>query len=171
MFWDDLLTTLRSQDPQSAREIVEHSADWSFRLVDVKGRHRVRIEGGGYGIGRHKLLDILTERATELGVEVRFEHEIAHAGQLPHADLIVAAEGVGSRLRRQHADRFGSQVHVGRNKYVWLGTTQAFAAFTFSFVPTESGWIWFHAYPFGKDMSTVIVECAPETWLGSVSTR
>nr|WP_210381385.1 FAD-dependent monooxygenase [Microvirga zambiensis] len=164
VFWDDLLNSLNSNDPQSAREIVEHSFYWTGQVVDVKGKQRVHNEGGGYGICRRQLMAILTKRATELGVRIQFEREIADINQLPHADLIVAAEGVGSQLRQRHADQFKMQVNVGRNKYVWLGTTQVFAAFTFGFVPTKAGWIWFHAYAYKKDMSTFIVECAPETW-------
>jgi anthraniloyl-CoA monooxygenase len=58
------------------------------------------------------------------------------------------------------------RVHLGRNKYVWLGTSKVFDAFTIAFVPTDAGWIWFHAYGFSSDRSTCIVQCPPETWAG-----
>jgi flavin-dependent dehydrogenase len=41
-----------------------------------------------------------------------------------------------------------------------------FDAFTFAFVETDAGWIWFHAYGFSSDSSTCIVECSSETWTG-----
>lgn len=166
VFWDDLLNSLNHADPQSAREIVEHSFRWPGQIVDVEGKQRVHQAGGGYGLCRRQLLAILTKRAMELGVEIQFEREILHIGQLPPADLIIAADGVGSQLRQHHADQFKTHVNAGSNKYVWLGTTQVFAQFTFGFVPTKAGWIWFHAYAFKDDMSTFIVECAPETWVG-----
>lgn len=166
VFWDDLLNSLSHNDPRSAHEIAEHSLRWIGQVVDVKGKQRVHKEGSGYSICRRKLLAILTKRAMELGVEIQFQREIAHVSQLPQVDLVVTADGVGSQLRRHHADQFKTQVDMGRNKYVWLGTTQVFGGFTFGFVPTEAGWIWFHAYAFKKDMSTFIVECAPETWTG-----
>ena len=166
VFWEDMLSNLSRNDPQSAREIVEHSFRWPGQIVDVKGKQRAHRDGSGYGICRRQLLAILTRRAMELGVEIRFEHEISHVRQLPHADLIVAADGAGSQLRRHHADQFRTHVSVGRNKYAWLGTTQVFPNFTFGFVPTRAGWIWFHAYAFKNDKSTFIVECAPETWSG-----
>ncbi|MBM6584341.1 FAD-dependent monooxygenase [Microvirga sp. BT689] len=166
VFWDDLLNNLSRNDPQSAREIIEHSFRWPGQVVDMKGKQRVHQDSSGYAICRRELLAILTNRAIELGVEIQFKHEIAQVEQLPHADLIVAADGVGSQLRRLHADQFKTHISVGRNKYAWLGTTQVFSEFTFGFVPTKAGWIWFHAYAFKKDMSTFIVECAPETWTG-----
>ena len=50
------------------------------------------------------------------------------------------------------------------NKFVWLGTSKVFDAFTFAFEETEHGWIWAHAYRFAPDASTFIVECSEETW-------
>ena len=55
---------------------------------------------------------------------------------------------------------------MGRNKYIWLGTRRIFGAFTFAFERTVAGWIWCHAYRFDHEMSTFIVECPPETWVG-----
>ena len=84
--------------------------------------------------------------------------------QLPEGDLIVACDGVSSRLRQLYAGDFGTDIHVGRNKYIWLGTSKVFDKFTFAFVPTAAGWIWCHAYGFDVETSTFIVECSPETW-------
>jgi anthraniloyl-CoA monooxygenase len=80
--------------------------------------------------------------------------------------VIVACDGVNSRLRRRHEDRLKTEVVVGRNRYVWLGTSRMFDAFTFAFVETDAEWIWFHAYGFADGRSTCIVDCAPETWAG-----
>jgi anthraniloyl-CoA monooxygenase len=80
--------------------------------------------------------------------------------------LIVACDGVNSRVRQLYADHFQTNVDVGRNKYIWLGAHKVFGAFTFAFEETETGWIWFHAYRFNAGTSTFIVECSPETWKG-----
>jgi 2-polyprenyl-6-methoxyphenol hydroxylase-like FAD-dependent oxidoreductase len=168
VFWEDLLDSLRDNDPDSARDILSHSFGWSGQVLDVSGKPQLHDGGGGFGIGRQRLLDILANRATELGVKIRFEHEIDDIAEPPlrHADLIIASDGAGSQIRRRHADRFGTKISVGRNKYVWLGTNRIFDAFTFGFVPSEAGWIWFHAYAFDDSTSTFIVECSPETWKG-----
>ena len=60
--------------------------------------------------------------------------------------------------------RSAVDVDVRANKFVWLGTSKVFDAFTFAFEETEHGWIWAHAYRFAPDCSTFIVECSEETW-------
>ncbi|CAM5506059.1 hypothetical protein SFUMM280S_00598 [Streptomyces fumanus] len=79
---------------------------------------------------------------------------------------MVAADGAGSALRTRHAGHFGTGIRTGRNRYAWLGTSKVFDAFTFAFVATAHGWIWAYGYAFGPRGSTVVVECAPETWTG-----
>ena len=166
VFWDDLLATLQANDPDSARAIADEAVRWSGQVVDIEGQPPLHDGGAGYGICRRRLLQILIERALALGVDVRFESEISELSQVADAALVVAADGVASQLRRHCADRFRPQVEAGRNKYIWLATTQRFPSFTFGFVPTRAGWVWFHAYSFKEGVSTFIVECAPETWNG-----
>ncbi|GEL43527.1 FAD-binding monooxygenase [Methylorubrum extorquens] len=166
VFWEDLLATLRTNDPDSAQAIADQAVPWSGQVVDVEGQPPLHHGGGGYGLCRRRLLQILVERALALGVDVRFESEISELSQVADADLVVAADGVASPLRRHRADQFRPQIEAGRNKYLWLATTQRFSSFKFGFVPTSAGWVWFHAYSFKEGMSTFIVECAPETWKG-----
>ena len=166
VFWDDLLDQLQASHPPTAREISANAFRWNGQQLAVEGRAPVYLEGSGYGIGRHRLLDLLLDRARALDVEVRFEHEVKAGSILPEGEVIVACDGVGSQLRQLHPDAFGTDVRMGRNKYIWLGTTRVFDAFTFAFVPTAAGWIWCHAYGFDDRTSTFIVECSPETWSG-----
>src|SRR6476620_363448 len=164
--WADLLRKLDDTDPQSARHISDSAFRWQGQLVHVQGNHPIHLGGSGFSISRQRMLDILTKRAIDLGVQVRFETEIARPSQLPESDLIVACDGVNSRLRRLHADRFKTDVDVGRNKYIWLGTSTVFNPFTYAFVETDAGWIWFYGYGFSSEASTCVVECSPETWAG-----
>jgi 2-polyprenyl-6-methoxyphenol hydroxylase-like FAD-dependent oxidoreductase len=166
VYWDDLIQDLRKNDPPTAREILDQSFAWVDQTIDIKGRKPVRGTGGGYSMRRQRLLDILSRRATELGVKIEYNTEIDPAADLSGSDVVVASGGAGSRLRRQRAKEFGTRLVQGRNKYVWLGTTRVFHSFEFGFVPTDAGWIWFHAYGFEQGMSTLIVECTPETWAG-----
>ncbi|MFD8307681.1 FAD-dependent monooxygenase [Streptomyces sp. NPDC059690] len=164
-YWRGLLDKLHEHDPESACALERASVRWNAGVAhvgDLTTRH-----GGdeGFGIGRHRLLEILAARARSLGVRLEFEHEITD-GNLPAADLVVAGDGVNSALRTRHADHFGSEVSAGRNPYIWLGTTKVFDAFTFAFVETGHGWIWCYGYPFGPERSTCVVECAPRTLTG-----
>ncbi|MFL6862786.1 MAG: FAD-dependent monooxygenase, partial [Allosphingosinicella sp.] len=71
-----------------------------------------------------------------------------------------------SRLRDRYEAEFDVDVQVRRNKFIWLGTSKAFEAFTFAFEKLPQGWVWAHAYRFDDQLSTFIVEMAPETWAG-----
>ncbi len=164
-YWRGLLDRLRAHDPESARAVEEHSVRWRDGVAHV-GEASTRHRGDeGFGIGRHKLLEILAARARSLGVRLEYEHEIT-ADAPPAADLLVAADGVGSALRTRYAGHFGTEIRTGRNHYVWLGTTKVFDAFTFTFTETGHGWIWAYGYGYGPEGSTCVVECAPETWTG-----
>jgi 2-polyprenyl-6-methoxyphenol hydroxylase-like FAD-dependent oxidoreductase len=164
VFWDDLLEQLQAGDAATASEIRASSFRWNGQLLAVETKPPVHVDGHGYGIGRQRLLDILVERATGLGVRVEFDCGIENPDRLRDADLIVASEGVNSTLRELRREHFQTELVVGRNKYIWLGTNRVFDAFTFAFVHTDAGWIWCHAYGFDRDTSTFIVECSPETW-------
>ncbi|MEU0944109.1 FAD-dependent monooxygenase [Streptomyces canus] len=164
-YWRGLLDKLHVHDPESARAIEEASVTWNEGEARVRDLVTRRPSDLGHGIGRHRLLEILAARARSLGVRLEFEHEIT-PGNIPAADLVVAGDGVRSVLRSGHADHFGAETAEGRNRYLWLGTSKVFDAFTFAFVETDHGWIWCYGYAFSPERSTVVVECAPRTWSG-----
>ncbi|MBW0104498.1 FAD-dependent monooxygenase [Pseudonocardia sp. KRD291] len=172
---EDILDGLFRTDPVGARAVRAAAHVWGEQVIEIGSRdgsgRPVHLGGRyGYSIGRARLLEVLTERARQVGVDVRFDTPVAgDPAQDPltaDADLVVAADGINSPIRARHADHFGTEISHGRNRYVWFGTSRAFAAFTFAFEPTEAGWIWFHAYPAADCVSTCIVECSPETWTG-----
>ena len=165
VFWRDLLDELYAADPESAREIERASFPWDRHVVDVHGEQVASSAPLGYGIKRQRLLDILVDRALGSGVRIEFEHEVTAASQLPAVDLVVACDGVNSRIRDE-TEGISTDVHVGGNKYIWLGTDKVFDSFTFPFVQTDSGWIWAHAYGVDAESSTFIVECSAGTWAG-----
>ncbi|WP_224249630.1 FAD-dependent monooxygenase [Hyalangium gracile] len=166
VFWEDLLEALYRHDFESAREISESAARWDQQEVHIHGQRAIHIGGHGFSIGRERLLEILTRRAVELGVDVQFQREAEAPSEFADADLIVACDGVNSKVRLLHAHQFQPRVEEGRNKYIWLGTNKVFDAFTFAFEETPAGWLWFHAYRFNRETSTCIVECPLETWQG-----
>ncbi|MFJ6737839.1 FAD-dependent monooxygenase [Streptomyces sp. NPDC091279] len=164
-YWRALLDRLHSCDPVSADALDAHSVRWNEGTAKVRDLVTRSPSDEGFGIGRHRLLEILADRARSLGVRLETEREIT-GDTLPEADLVVAADGVHSALRTRHAEDFATVATSGRNPYLWLGTTRVFDSFTFAFVASGHGWIWCYGYPFGPDRSTCVVECAPETWTG-----
>ncbi|RYD60096.1 MAG: bifunctional salicylyl-CoA 5-hydroxylase/oxidoreductase, partial [Sphingomonadales bacterium] len=167
VFSDQTLENLQRNDPVSAQTISDSFAHWDDIEVAV-GDRSVTSSGHGFiGIGRKRLLQILQNRARELGVEMHFETEFsADLSTYADFDLIVACDGINSQIRTNNAERFGVDIQVKRNRFCWLGTTKLFDAFAFIFEKTEHGWIWAHAYRFDETHSTFIVECSPETWTG-----
>ena len=126
---------------------------------------RFRSGGHGFcGIGRKRLLNILQQRCESLGVELVFETDVASDAQYPDADLIVACDGLNSRIRNLHAATYEPDLDLRRCRFVWLGTHKRFEAFTFAFEETEHGWFQAHAYRFDDDTSTFIVETPEEVW-------
>ncbi|MGQ0836620.1 MAG: bifunctional salicylyl-CoA 5-hydroxylase/oxidoreductase [Gammaproteobacteria bacterium] len=164
VFSDKTMAGFAEADPESHSAIVGSFHHWDDIDVHFRGRC-VRSGGHGFcGIGRMKLLSILQERGARLGVQLGFQQEIGDDSAFADADLVIAADGANSRTRTLYANVFRPDVDTRRNRYIWLGTTQRFDAFTFAFEQTEHGWFQIHAYQFSPDLSTVIVETREETW-------
>jgi anthraniloyl-CoA monooxygenase len=163
---DDALSRMQHNDPVSTQAIRDHFAYWDDIAV-VHAGHRTVSGGHGFaGIGRKQMLILLQARARELGVEMRFETEFANAEDYRRDyDLVVASDGINSRVRGEYADVFRPDIDTRKCKFVWLGTHQKFDdAFTFIFEKTEHGWVWAHVYQFDDNTATFIVECLPDTW-------
>ena len=163
VFWDGLLEDLARTDPRPRDGSARTPSDgqtWSYGSCHPA----VSEPGHGYSMRRQTLLSILSERARALEVELVYGREIEDVSELADSDLIVASDGVNSRLRQRRAEHFGTRVVRGRNKYIWLGTNKVFDSFTFPFVHTRAGPIWAHAYGFDSESSTFIVEASLDTW-------
>jgi anthraniloyl-CoA monooxygenase len=137
---------------------------WDDIEVNIRGR-KIRSSGHGFcGIGRKRLLSILQRRCESLGVKLAFETDVQDDLAFPEADLIIASDGLNSRIRARYADTFQPDIDLRRCRFVWLGTHQRFEAFTFAFEETEHGWFQAHAYQFDGDTSTFIVEAPEDVW-------
>src|SRR5207302_3430437 len=101
VFSDETLANIRSADPVSLGRIKSEFRSWPD--IDIVYRGRV-VRSGGHGfaaIARRRLLGILTERAEELGVEVRHGSEVRDLEALCAThDLVVGADGANSLVRR-----------------------------------------------------------------------
>jgi anthraniloyl-CoA monooxygenase len=162
VFSEETLSRLRVADEPTFTAITDAWASWT--TIDIHfGGELIRSHGHRFSaIRRTKLLGILQRRARELGVELRFETEIADLDELPEADLLVGADGVNSLVRR--ARDFGPSLEVYPTRFAWFGTDVALDAFTFAFTDTEHGVFQAHAYPFDEGTSTFIVETREDTW-------
>ncbi|ABM38913.1 bifunctional salicylyl-CoA 5-hydroxylase/oxidoreductase [Polaromonas naphthalenivorans] len=164
---DQTLGNLQAADPVSAKLIGDAFNHWDDVEMFFKGRS-VRSGGHGFcGIGRKRLLNILQDRCLDLGVELEFETDVqddqAIAAQY-QADLVIASDGLNSRIRSRYADTYRPDVELRNCRFVWLGTRKTFDAFTFAFEQTEHGWFAAHAYTFDASTSTFIVETPEAVW-------
>ena len=164
---DQTLGNLQAADTVTARLIGEAFNHWDDIEVFFKGRS-VRSGGHGFcGIGRKRLLNILQDRCIALGVDLVFETDVSDDQALAtqyQAELVIACDGLNSRIRNRYAATFEPDVDVRQCRFVWLGTHKTFDAFTFAFEQTEHGWFQAHAYKFDADTSTFIVETPEAVW-------
>ncbi len=164
VFSYETLGHFREADAPSYDAIRERFRFWND-IETYYGGTCVRSTGHGFcGLARKDLLLVLHERCRDLGVELVFEHEVIELAELGPRDLILAADGVNSRIRERYAEHFRPSIEWGKCKFCWLGTTKPLEAFTFIFRESEYGLFQVHAYPFQEGLSTFIVECREEVW-------
>ena len=140
------------------------------------GRHRDPLPRRRHALDRPRLLrassarlllEILQGRARALGVEL-------HCGRRSATCRTAAARrrpdrrrptASNSLIRERLAAEFRPHIDWRRNRFVWLGTTCPFPAFTFYFKETPEHGLWrVHAYQYAPGRSTFIVEAREETW-------
>jgi anthraniloyl-CoA monooxygenase len=165
VFSDETLQTFETADPDSYRAITENFSYWDDIAIHFKGSVH-RIGGNGFcGCSRTTLLQLLHERAKSLGVEIAFEHELTNiAAAMRDADLVIAADGINSRVRETFAGQFKPEVDLRPNKFAWMGSTRPFDAFTFFFRETEFGIFIAHCYQYEPGRSTWVMETDPQTF-------
>ena len=164
VFSDATMQNMRRWDAETAGQIEQAFSHWDDIELHFKGRV-IRSGGHGFvGIGRKKLLNILQARCEALGVRLAFEREADSDLDFPDADLVVASDGINSRIRGRYAEVFRPDVVTRPNRYIWLGTHKPYDAFTFLFEKTEHGWFQAHVYRFDAETSTFIVECPEDVW-------
>lgn len=162
-YTDELLDRMNRHDPVSAKRVRDHSVLWQGMRTCLYGGRESFGRGYGYAIARTSLLQILADRASELGAQIRYGCPIEDLSSCPEGDLVVAADGANSRIRQCLPEQFGTQRQSGRNQYLWLGTEQVFGDLRFALEKTPAGLVWLHGYPFEPGMSTCVVECSPQT--------
>ncbi len=165
VFSDQTLDTFEQYDRESYRAIADNFAYWDDIEIHFKGgKHR--IGGNGFcGCARTTLLKLLHDRARTLGVKLHFQAEIDPAlSALKGYDLIVAADGVNSKIREANRLRFGTEIDYRPNKFAWMGSTRSFDAFTFFFKETEYGIFIAHCYQYEPGHSTWVLEVQPDTF-------
>ena len=164
VFSEQALEFLRADDPDTVEAITPKMESWKNITLNLRGES-VEIDGVGFSsIGRLDLLRILQARAASAGVVLRYDTQITSLDQLTGYDLIVAADGLNSLVRRSFEGDFGTSLSYSANKFAWYGTTKRFETLSQTFVETDMGTFNAHHYRYSRDMSTFLVECDLPTW-------
>jgi 2-polyprenyl-6-methoxyphenol hydroxylase-like FAD-dependent oxidoreductase len=164
VFSEQALEFLRADDPETVDAIAPRMESWKNITLNLGGQS-VEIDGVGFSsIGRLELLTILQQRVRDAGVTPHYDTTIRSVDELGRYDLIVAADGLNSLVRRSFEQEFGASVSHSTNKFAWYGTTKRFATLSQTFVATELGTFNAHHYRYAPAMSTFLVECDAATW-------
>ena len=164
VFSDATLEHVAEADRKSHAEITSHFAHWDDIDIHYRGQVLTSAGHGFAGMSRQLLLDILQKRCAELCVRLEFQREVGDPGAYADADLVLGADGVNSIVRSRYAEHFRPRIDWRANKFVWLGTTFPYPAFTFLFKESVHGLWRVHAYRYDQSMSTFILETTEATW-------
>src|ERR1700761_7441635 len=99
VFSDQTLENFQAADGPTHQAILASFHHWDDIAIHFRGRSLVSSGHGFAGISRKRLLNLLQERARELGVHQLFQHEVQDTAQFADADLLIAADGVNRRTR------------------------------------------------------------------------
>lgn len=164
VFSEQALEFLRADDPDTVQAIAPRMESWKNITLHLRGES-VEIDGVGFSsIGRLDLLTILQARVRAVGVEPRYDTTIQSLDELDGYDLVVAADGLNSLVRRSFETEFGATVSHSSNKFAWYGTSKRFETLSQTFVQTGLGSFNAHHYRYAPGMSTFLVECDSATW-------
>src|SRR5271155_5644504 len=133
VFSERALEFLREDDPDTYALITPKMETWRDITLVHRGE-RIRIDGVGFsGVGRLELLQLLQERARAVGVTLTFGRTFRTADELQglaRFDVVVAADGLNSLVRRTFEGDFGTSVTQLDNKFAWYGTAKRFDSLT-----------------------------------------
>jgi 2-polyprenyl-6-methoxyphenol hydroxylase-like FAD-dependent oxidoreductase len=164
VFSEQALEFLRTDDPDTVDAITPRMESWKNITLYLRG-DAVTLDGVGFSsVGRLELLTILQRRLQAAGVTPKYDTTIQSMDQLTGYDLVVAADGLNSLVRRSFENEFGASVSHSRNKFAWYGTTKRFETLSQTFVATDLGTFNAHHYRYAPGMSTFLVECDEATW-------
>lgn len=164
VFSDRALEFLRADDEDTYQYLMPHMESWPDLKIVHKDEH-MAIDGNGFAaIGRLEFLNLLQARCESAGVTLEFERVVDSLDDFADADLIVAADGVNSFIRRANTAAFGTSEEQLENAFVWFGTTQPFDCLSLTFRDNADGAFVAHHYRYSPAMSTFIVETDADTF-------
>lgn len=165
VFSDIGLAFLREADPEFFHAFVAHHECCDYMEI-VHQNTRVQVHGNHFSrTARLDMLEVLEQACLKAGVQLSHEYRIEDVKQLAdEVDMVIAADGSNSSVRKQFSDQFCPSYERRRNKFAWYGTRQRFHPVSLIFRETEHGIFIAHSYQYSPQLSTFLVEVDPDTW-------
>lgn len=169
VFSDETLHEFLSRDPRSFSRIRDAFSYWDDVAIHKQGTV-MRCGGNGFaGVSRMRLLQILQERCREEGVALHFGESVPPdrlKERFPDSDVIVACDGINSRIREHFRDAFLPEVEIKSNRFCWMGSTRPMDEFNYFFRETPHGIVCAHTYQYEPGRSTWVFELDEACWQG-----
>lgn len=165
VFSDIGLAFLREADPEFFHAFVAHHERCNYMEIVHRGE-RIQVQGNHFSrTSRLDMLKVLEQACLKAGVRITHDHRVEDVSQLAdEVDMVVAADGSNSAVRKQFADHFRPSFERRRNKFAWYGTRQRFHPVSLIFRQTGHGIFIAHSYQYSPELSTFLVEVDPDTW-------
>lgn len=165
VFSDVGLGFLREADPEFFAEFTAHHEHCDYMEIVHRGT-RVQVHGNHFSrTSRIDMLGVLQHGCEREGIAVEYGRRIEDVEALAReVDLVIAADGANSAVRRQYAQHFQPSFERRRNKFAWYGTRQRFHPVSLIFRETPHGAFIAHSYQYSPGLSTFLVEVDPDTW-------
>lgn len=163
VFSDATLDRIDAADPVLRDVLTAEGVHWDRISIRAHGQEWSCGGNGMAAIARRRLLLVMQERAKDVGVDIRFEHDVDPADLLDH-DLVVGSDGANSRVRDLFPDVLVPRREQASLKFIWFGTRHIFDGLTFLFKRSEHGAFAVHGYPISAEASTFIVETDESAW-------
>jgi anthraniloyl-CoA monooxygenase len=159
---ESTMRNLSAVDPQTAERIRQVS--YAGHSLTLRGDDRdVQLHGArNLAVGRAALLEVLTEAAAAIGVDIRMGSRVDVSDT--DADVVVAADGARSAVRDKLAAELGVHVSYGSLHYMWCGADFAVDTAYFAARSLDDALFVTHAYPYADGRSTFLIEADEQTW-------
>lgn len=165
VFSDIGLAFLKDADPEFFAEFTAHHERCDYMEIVHRGHH-VQVHGNHFSrTSRIDMLNTLQRACARAGIRIEYGQRIDDVQALAaQCDLLVAADGGNSAVRKQFADHFQPGFEQRRNKFAWYGTHQRFHPVSLIFRENPHGVFIAHSYQYSPTLSTFLVEVDPATW-------
>lgn len=165
VFSDIGLAFLKDADPEFFAEFTAHHERCDYMEIVHRGHH-VQVHGNHFSrTSRIDMLNTLQQACEREGIRIEYGRRIDDVQALAaDCDLLIAADGGNSAVRRQYAEHFQPSFEKRRNKFAWYGTHQRFHPVSLIFRESEHGVFIAHSYQYSPTLSTFLVEVDPDTW-------